>query len=459
MAEYVLKRFAPTKAVQRKVHTQDLTLAEGTVVAAHQFHRPPSQPVLEYGTDHGAHLPFRVHLRQVASVQIDHRAHRVRCDPHVHGRKVTRSGCLSFAAVFQEEIMRRCLQLARNGTGAVAPNPLVGAVLTRGERILAEGWHRACGGPHAEVECLRAFGDGPVPADAVMYVNLEPCAHHGRTPPCIDLLIARGVEHLVVGCTDPDPRVSGKGSARAREAGIHVVPDVLRAECRWVNRRFLHRFEQRRPYVVLKWARSPDGYLDDHGKPTRISSPDTDVLVHEWRSEEQAILVGGRTVMNDDPQLTVRLTRGRSPIRIVMDRTGSVPEDARVFDGAAPSLLVSPAANAVHRHGAVRSPEGLGLQDAIHHLLRDVLVSEERMTGYGLPVVSSVLVEGGGRILSAFLESGLWDELRVINGQVPLHGGTKAPDPDLVPVRRFTSGGDRIDLFVNGEAPDTDWTW
>jgi diaminohydroxyphosphoribosylaminopyrimidine deaminase/5-amino-6-(5-phosphoribosylamino)uracil reductase len=156
--------------------------------------------------------------------------------------------------------MHRCLQLARNGAGLVAPNPLVGAVLVQGDAVLAEGWHRAYGGPHAEVECLRNFGEGEIPKDAVLYVSLEPCAHTGLTPPCADLLIARGIPNVVVGCTDPDPRVSGKGIAKLREAGVEVTVDVLREACRWQNKRFFTSVEEQRPYVILKWARSIDGF-------------------------------------------------------------------------------------------------------------------------------------------------------------------------------------------------------
>ncbi|HRH37807.1 MAG TPA: bifunctional diaminohydroxyphosphoribosylaminopyrimidine deaminase/5-amino-6-(5-phosphoribosylamino)uracil reductase RibD, partial [Flavobacteriales bacterium] len=237
--------------------------------------------------------------------------------------------------------MHRCLRLARNGAGKVAPNPMVGAVLVHHGRVLAEGWHRAFGGPHAEVECLRAFGEGAIPPDAVLYVNLEPCSHHGKTPPCVDLLITRGLKKLVVGCGDPNPVVQGRGAARAREAGMDVITDVLRDECRWLNRRFITAMEQRRPYVILKWAQSVDGYLDDHGRTARISSPSTDALVHTWRSREQAILVGSRTALTDDPSLTVRLVAGTDPLRVLIDRSNTTPSTARLFDGSAPTLLVT----------------------------------------------------------------------------------------------------------------------
>lgn len=349
-------------------------------------------------------------------------------------------------AVDNHRTMRRCFTLARNAAGAVAPNPMVGAVLVQGDRILAEGWHRAYGGPHAEVECLRALGDGPVPADAIMYVNLEPCSHQGKTPPCVDLLIARGVKRLVIGCDDPNPLVKGQGIARAREAGIEVITDVLREESRWLNRRFITGMEHQRPYIILKWARSTDGFLDDHGRTARITSSTTDVLVHRWRSEEPAILVGSRTVVNDDPELTVRHADGKNPLRVVIDRANSAPASARVFNAVAPTLLLTEQPRgdiAVEQH-VVRM-----IDDPIDALLREL----HRRN------VTSVLVEGGAELLSHFLREGRWDEARVITGAAALGGGTAAPMLPGRPCRSIASGPDRIDFFVNGGSPDSAWAW
>lgn len=342
--------------------------------------------------------------------------------------------------------MRRCFQLARNGAGHVAPNPLVGAVLVQGERVLAEGWHHSFGGPHAEVECLRAFGDGPVPTDAVMYVNLEPCSHHGKTPPCVDLLISRGVKKLVVGCEDPNPLVKGQGFARAREAGIEVVTDVLRDEGRWLNRRFVHGIDQRRPYVILKWARSADGFLDDHGRTARISSAETDVLVHRWRSEEQAIMVGSRTVINDDPSLTVRHVEGRNPLRVVIDRKNQAPSGSRVFDGSTPALLIT----AARRDDVHAEQHMIGMDDD------PIQAALAELQGRS---VSSVVVEGGARLLGHFISRGVWNEARVITGAVLFGGGTSAPAFDHAPARTMRIGTDRIDLFVNGNEPGSAWAW
>ncbi len=345
-----------------------------------------------------------------------------------------------------EQHMRRCLQLARNGAGRVAPNPMVGAVLVQGERIVAEGWHRSHGGPHAEVECSRAFGDGPVPRDAVMYVNLEPCAHHGKTPPCADMLIDRGIRKVVVGCADPNPVVHGAGIARLRAAGIEVVTDILPDECRWLNRRFIRTMEQQRPYIILKWAGSADGFLNDHGRTARISSSETDVLVHRWRSEEQAIMVGSRTVTNDDPALTVRHVEGKNPLRVLVDRKNLAASTSRIFDGSAPTLLFTGSLR-----GDVRADqEVISMND---DTIGAVLQELQRRT------IRSVMVEGGAELLGHFLSRGSWDEARMITGQATFGGGTKAPAIVGDPVRSSMSGTDRIDHFTKDDAPMSTWAW
>ena len=346
--------------------------------------------------------------------------------------------------------MQRCLQLARNGADAVAPNPMVGAVLVQGERILAEGWHRAYGGPHAEVECLNAFGEGPVPKDAVMYVSLEPCTHHGRTPPCADLLIERGVEHVVVAHMDPFPEVCGRGIARLREAGIRVDIGLCEAEARWTNRRFLTSVEHQRPYIILKWARSADGLLDRHPRDERdvqrISSPITDVLVHRWRSEEQAILVGSRTIVNDDPQLTTRLVEGRSPLRVVIDRNNTAPAGSKVFNASARTLLFTSS----HRTDIEAEQVLLAFSENVLDRLMYELNARK---------IRSLFVEGGAELLGHFLERGLWDEARVITGVAVFGAGTKAPSLRHIAVRTERSDTDTVQCFTNTENPERSWYW
>ncbi len=366
---------------------------------------------------------------------------------------------MSDGAALHAKWMRRALQLARNGAGRVAPNPMVGAVLVKDDRCLAEGWHRAFGGPHAEVECFAAFGGHRAPEGASLYVNLEPCAHHGKTPPCVDLLIQRGSQRLIVAHGDPNPEVNGRGLEKARAAGIQVDLGVCAEEARWLNRRFLSLHTRRRPYVVLKWARSADGFMDDHGRRASISSPATDVLVHRWRSEEQAILVGGRTVISDDPQLTVRHVQGRSPVRVVIDRARRTAATARVYDGAARTLLVTSTLHGPQPADVITIAPGQDLAEVLHALLHEQLSSAIGLARFGLPPIASILVEGGATVLQAFLGSGLWDEARVITGPRHFGGGTLAPRIAAPAVRTIESAGDRIELYVNGAAPDPVWAW
>jgi len=358
--------------------------------------------------------------------------------------------------VEHEKWMRRCLQLAALGASSAAPNPMVGAVLVLNGRILAEGWHRKAGEPHAEVECLRAFGEGPVPEQAVLYVNLEPCAHHGRTPPCAELLIQRNVRHVVIGHRDPFPLVAGKGVDLLRKNGITVVENILADECRWFQRRFLTSVEQGRPYVVLKWARSADGFLDQHPRTLRnvqrISSPTSDVLVHKWRTEEQAILVGSKTVLNDNPTLTARHVEGRQPLRVVLDRKGISPEESKVFDKTTPTLFFTTGPRRGIDVEQVIVPPG---SDPVAFILNEL---HQRS-------IRSVLVEGGAELLQHFIRSGKWDEARVISSAVKLARGTAAPVLGVELARTEQMREDRLDFYVNGSTslkgtvPPSEWAW
>lgn len=340
--------------------------------------------------------------------------------------------------------MQRSLKLARLGIGTTAPNPMVGAVLVHEGRILAEGWHKTPGGGHAEVECLRAYGSAVVPDGAVMFVTLEPCGHHGRTPPCADLLIERGVKHVVVAHLDPFPEVAGSGVARLREAGIRVDVGLCEQEARWTNRRFLSSLSQARPYVVLKWAASADGFLDRHPRNDRgvqrIGCPATDLLVHEWRSEEQAIMVGSTTVLHDDPRLNVRHVAGRHPLRVVLDRGQHVPVASHVFQDGGTTLLFT----AVRRGDIAVEQHIIGTDEAPLAAVLEALHQRG---------IRSVMVEGGARLLGHFISSGLWDEARIIHGSVRFGRGTPAPRFTAPVVRSFTVGVDRVDLSINPASP------
>ncbi len=305
--------------------------------------------------------------------------------------------------------MSRCLQLARLGEYYVAPNPMVGAVLVdnRTEAILGEGWHRRFGSAHAEVNC---FADAEARhaaiayADTTLFVSLEPCSHYGKTPPCANLIIEKGVGRVVVGMQDPNEKVSGRGIALLRAAGITVEVGVLEAECRALNKRFLCLHEQHRPYVVLKWAQTADGFIDslrtglDDGAPLVISTPLTKQLVHKMRAENMAILVGTNTVLKDNPRLLTTRWSGRNPLRVVLDRHHRIPADARVFSPEADTVVYSDCTDWAF------------------------ILSDLAARG-----VDSLLVEGGATLLQTILSSGVYDEVHIEVSPVRIGAGVPAP--------------------------------
>lgn len=293
--------------------------------------------------------------------------------------------------------MGRAIQLARNGLGYASPNPMVGAVIVRQGRIIGEGWHRCCGKGHAEVNAVASVADEALLRDCTMYVTLEPCSHYGKTPPCAKLIIDKHIPRVVVGCLDPFEKVSGRGVAMLREAGVEVVTGVMEQECRELNRVFIYAHTHRMPYVTLKWASSADGWLDsdraDGYGPMKFSAPLGSVLVHLMRSRNDAVMVGSGTVLADDCRLDVRLVEGRSPRRVVVDRRGRVPDEAAVLRGG-DTILIRDYPN-----------------------LRELL---ENLYNKG---VTSLMVEGGATLLREFLRLGLWCEARV--EQCPCLLGTR----------------------------------
>lgn len=332
--------------------------------------------------------------------------------------------------IIQPLFMRRALELAQHGRGTVSPNPMVGCVLVHdgGQspeaeqaqptgRILGEGWHQQYGGPHAEVNAIRSVS----PADEVLlpqataYVTLEPCSHFGKTPPCADLLIAKGVGRVVCCNDDPNPLVSGQGFAKLRAAGVEVVTGLLAEEGRLLNRRFFTFFEQKRPYVILKWAETTDGFMGGVGAtPVAISGPLASRLVHRWRNEEDAILVGTTTARNDNPRLTVRHWPGRSPLRVVLDRALALPASLHLFDGSQPTRIY-------HRSDLASPGDRPNLSYVPTDSLADLLTDLHQQR------IQSVLVEGGAQTLTSFLEADLWDEIRLFRSPASLVTGVRAP--------------------------------
>ncbi len=301
-----------------------------------------------------------------------------------------------------EKYMQRCLQLAANGIQGARPNPMVGAVIVAEDHIIGEGYHVRCGEGHAEVNAFASVRgeDERLLTDATVYVSLEPCAHYGKTPPCADLIVRKGVRRVVVGCVDPFAEVQGRGIARIRQAGIEVTVGVLEQECQWLNRRFFTYHSQHRPYIILKWAQTANGFIDEDGKALQISNEQTQMRSHQLRAEEDAILVGHTTYNRERPQLTVRHWHGPNPKRIVL-----------THDRPLPQLM----------------------DDLYQH------------------VVQSLIVEGGRQTLEAFIEAGLWDEIRVeTNHRLLVANGTRAPQfPNQAKTKSHQEyGGNSLDVFV-----------
>ena len=301
---------------------------------------------------------------------------------------------------YQDEIyMRRCLQLARNGRQNAKPNPMVGAVIVCDGRIIGEGYHIRCGEGHAEVNAFASVqpGDEHLLPQSTIYVSLEPCSHYGKTPPCADLIIRKGVRRAVVGCIDPFAQVHGRGIRKLREAGITVDVGILEKECLDLNRRFITFNTLHRPYILLKWAQSADGYIDDHFRPTMFSTPFTQMLSHKLRAENDAILVGRTTDERDSPRLNVRQWYGRDPLRITLDSAKPFAADVDAGKPMLPQLMQ--------------------------------YLYDNR--------VQSLIVEGGAKTHSTFLESGLWDEIRVETCPRIITSGTRAAAlPADIEIRR-----------------------
>jgi diaminohydroxyphosphoribosylaminopyrimidine deaminase/5-amino-6-(5-phosphoribosylamino)uracil reductase len=347
-----------------------------------------------------------------------------------------------------EKYMHRCLQLARLGACDVAPNPMVGAVLVHGGRIIGEGYHRKWGGPHAEVNCLSSVAtvDRPLIPESTIYVSLEPCAHHGKTPPCADLLVSEGVRRVVIGCRDPFPSVNGKGIEKLRAAGIEVVCGVLEEECRALNHVFFTAHTQRRPWITLKWAQSADGFIAGPlGKRVAISNAATARLVHRMRATHQAILVGTNTALFDDPELSTRSWPGPHPLRIVFDRQLRLPASLRLFNGELPTLVLNELRNEQH-YNLEYVRLDMKSEGSLFHNLGKLLYDRG---------IHSLLVEGGTQVLQGFFDAGAWDELVIITApQLRLGTGTAAP---ITHGGIFTGTetviGDRIDRYRNPANP------
>ena len=336
--------------------------------------------------------------------------------------------------------MSRCLELAVMGMGSVSPNPMVGAVLVHEGRIIGEGYHEQYGYAHAEVNCINSVKeeDKHLISHSTIYVSLEPCSHHGKTPPCADLIIERGIPSVVTGSGDPNPLVAGRGIKKLRDAGVEVTEHVMERECDFLNRRFMTYHTRQRPYIILKWAQSEDGFFaPDDDRQVWLTNEYSKKLVHKWRTEEDAILVGTRTTLIDDPQLTARLWEGRNPLRILIDMDLKVPAESRIFDDEAMTLVYN------------ASKEKLEFGTVYVKVDRDKPLPQQIADDLYHRKILSVIIEGGAYTLNTFISAGLWDEARVFYSPTLLSGGIAAPRIEGTVIDTQTIVDDSLTITLN----------
>ena len=346
-----------------------------------------------------------------------------------------------------EMYMQRALELAAQGLGKVAPNPLVGCVIVHNDTIIGEGFHHRYGGAHAEVNAIQSVENKALLSESTLYVTLEPCNHQGLTPPCTDLILEHKIPHVVIAARDTNSKVAGGGIERLEKAGVKVTVGVLEEQARWQNRRFFTFHEQHRPYIILKWAETKDGFMDiqrDNGETGSfsISGKDAKVQVHKWRTEEASILVGSRTVFIDNPQLTARHWPGKDPVRIVIDANLKVPRTHRIFEDRGRTIVF----NRLETR-TIFNIEYIQLNFAEEILPRimDYLRYEK---------LTSVIVEGGAATLGRFLELGLWDEIRRFRAPMNLEKGLSAPHIELTPYQTLDVGFDKLDMYYKNTPPE-----
>lgn len=325
--------------------------------------------------------------------------------------------------------MRRAMELADRGRGSVSPNPMVGCVIVHDGRIVGEGWHQRYGEAHAEVNAVHSVLNQKLLRQCTMYVTLEPCSHFGKTPPCADMIVRAGIKRVVLSNEDPNPLVAGKGIEKLRAAGIDVQTGVMQREGLELNRRFFTMIQKQRPYIILKWAQTEDGFMArENGDSKWISNVYSRQLTHKWRTEEDAILVGTRTALHDNPRLTTRDWTGRHALRIVIDRQLKLPSDLRLFDGTSHTLRFNEVANET-----TTSETRIKIED--HDFLSGMIKELH------IRKVQSVIVEGGPTTLESFVNRGLWDEVRIFIAPSRFGKGLRAPQPT----------GSATEIGINGD--------
>jgi len=337
---------------------------------------------------------------------------------HVNELSLLKHHCKFSPLTIHDKYMHRCLELAKLGAGNVAPNPMVGAVLVYEDRIIGEGYHKEYGKAHAEVNCIESVKgeDKKLIEKSTLYVSLEPCSHYGKTPPCADRIIKEKIPVVVIGCRDSYEEVNGRGIEKLKAAGVEVIEDILKEESLELNKRFFTFHQKQRPYIILKWAQSNDGMIANADRSRIfISNEEVNRLVHKWRSEEAAIMVGTNTALYDNPELTVRLWEGKNPVRIVIDKDLKLPQSLKVFDGSVQAIAFNKIKNEQKNNiSFIKIDED--------DFLKNICTSLYQLS------IQSVLIEGGAKLLQSFIDKGLWDEARVVlNDQLLIGNGIKAP--------------------------------
>ena len=322
-----------------------------------------------------------------------------------------------------EKYIARCIQLAKNGLCNAAPNPMVGAVIVHNDTIIGEGYHIRCGEAHAEVNAIRSVKNESLLKESTIYVSLEPCSHYGKTPPCADLIINKGIPKVVVGCMDPFSLVAGRGIQKMRDAGIEVTVGVLEEECRQLIRRFITFHTHHRPFITLKWAQSADGFIDLHrtgGHPFIFSTPLSSMVVHKRRAEHAAILVGRKTALLDNPSLTTRSWYGKNPVRMVIDKNLTLPHHLALFDGSTPTIVFT---------SKKETPILPQVEYIVLDFSQDIL--PQIMEVLYQKKLQSLMVEGGSILLQSFIDNHCWDEAYIESSDHYLKEGVRAPQIPL----------------------------
>lgn len=345
--------------------------------------------------------------------------------------------------VEHQPFMQRCIELAKLGAGNVSPNPIVGAVIVHEGKIIGEGYHQQYGEAHAEVNAINQvyekFSDAEVKLkQSIIYVSLEPCAHYGKTPPCALRIIKEGIPKVVIGCRDSFDEVNGKGIQLLKEAKVDVVEDVLHDACIWLNRRFFTRVKLQRPYVILKWAETPERHFAPaDGSQYWITGDESRRLVHQWRAEEDCILVGKNTALADNPELNVRFGNGRNPKRAVIDRNLMLPKNLNLFNQQQETFVFNQAVTDID--GQIKY---IGIEDFDYFLPQYILYQMY------LQDISSVIIEGGMTTLKTFIDAGLWDEARIFTGKKSLENGKPSPIINGKTIADYDVGEDKLRILV-----------